>query len=411
MQKNVGNCLVAQSGGPTAVINSSLYGVLTAAMECKTIDKIYGGLHGIEGIINGKIINILDFPSKILKQIKYSPAAALGSCRYRLKDFKEGKDDYIRIFEAFEKYNIRYFFYIGGNDSMDTADKINKYADEIGYDVKVIGIPKTIDNDLMFTDHCPGYGSAAKYIATTTLEIALDTEVYPKNTINVLEVMGRNAGWLTASAALVREKIPWLKHLIYIPEIVFDENKFLEDVENAYKRNGNIFIAVSEGIVDKNGEYVSKRNNMYTEDAFGHAHLGGVGDYIEKIIKENIYKRVKMVRLGTTQRCAMHFASKTDFEEAEVLGERAVEFAIRGISGKMVSIVRKSNYPYVYDIDIVDLNKVCNKEKKIPLSMINEEGNNVTKEFIEYARPLIYGEIDLPFIDGLPHYTNLKYSV
>ncbi|MGB9678808.1 MAG: 6-phosphofructokinase [Thermoanaerobacteraceae bacterium] len=405
------NCLVAQSGGPTAVINSSLYGVIMEASKSNLIGKIYGGLNGIEGIINDKIIDILSIPYDKLKLIRFSPAAALGSCRYKLKDFKEDDTDYKKLIEIFKKYNIKFFFYIGGNDSMDAADKINHYAKEQGFEIQVIGIPKTVDNDLVFTDHCPGFGSAAKYIATTTLELALDAEVYETKTINVMEVMGRNAGWLTASSALAGEKMPYLKQLIYLPEVPFNEEKFLDDVYKAHKEYGNVFITVSEGIVDEKGDYVAKRENAYAKDAFGHTQLGGVGDYIESIIKEKIYKRVKMTRLGVTQRSAMHFASKVDFDEAEILGREAVKYALNGETGKMIGLIRESNNPYSVKIGLIELNKVSNQEKKIPIQWINSEGNHITKEFLEYARPLILGEVNIPIVDGIPYYTNFKYAM
>lgn len=408
---NKENCLVAQSGGPTAVINSSLYGVIMEISKSHRINRIYGGLNGIEGIINNRIIDILNIPYERIKQMRFSPSAALGSCRYKLKDYTEDDSDYKKLINIFKKYNIKYFFYIGGNDSMDAAAKINRYAKEIGFDLNVIGIPKTVDNDLMHTDHCPGFGSAAKYVATTTLELAMDAEVYELDTINVLEVMGRNAGWLTASSALAGEKMHNLKQLVYLPEVAFNEEKFLDDVSKAHKEFGNVFITVSEGIVDEHGDYVAKRDNAYSKDAFGHTQLGGVGDYIEKIIKEKIHKRVKMTRLGMTQRCAMHLASKVDFEEAEILGREAVNYALCGVSGKMVSLIRESNFPYAVKTGLVKLDEVCNVEKKVPSQWINSDGNYVTDEFLDYVRPLIYGEVNIPTMDGLPYYINLKYAI
>lgn len=411
MTKALGNCLVAQSGGPTAVINASLYGVIINAVKSNAIKEVYGGINGVEGIIKGNLINLKQVPFEKLKKSEFSPSVALGSCRYKLKDFEEEESDYKKLINVFKNHNIRYFFYIGGNDSMDTAEKINKYAKYIGYDVNVLGIPKTIDNDLMYTDHCPGYGSAAKFIATITLELALDAEAYSVPTINILEVMGRNAGWLTASSALARRKMPRLKLLIYLPETAFSEEKFIEDVKMAYKESKNVFIAVSEGIVDKDGKYISNKNNSYKKDAFGHMQLGGVGDYLELIIKENIYNRVKLTRPGVLQRCAMHFSSLRDFKEAELLGKTAVNYALKGVSGKMLCLKRKKSLNYESYIDVVALSKVCNKEKKVPINMINKEGNNVTDEFITYALPLINGEVRLPIIDGLPSYSNIKFSI
>ncbi|MGF7431918.1 6-phosphofructokinase [Thermoanaerobacterium thermosaccharolyticum] len=404
------NCIVAQSGGPTAVINSSLYGIINNAIKCGKFQNVYGGLYGVEGIIKGKIINILDLPFEVINKSRYSPAAALGTCRYRLKDFNEDETDYIKIFSVFKKYNIRSFFYIGGNDSMDTALKINKYAQKIGYDIKVIGVPKTIDNDLLYTDHCPGYGSAAKYIATTTLELALDSDAYDTNIINILEVMGRDAGWLAAASALAKKKFLKLNQLIYLPEVSFDEKNFLNDIESAYSINRNLFIVLSEGIVDKNGNYVMQYNSDNEKDSFGHIQLGGVSNYIGKILKKNISNKVKIkiTKLGSTQRCAMHIASKVDFDEADLLGRKAVDFCIKDMNSIMVALERLSTKPYICDVKAVDLTSVCNKVKKVPLYMINERGNFVTDEFINYVEPLIYGNVKQPFNYDLPSYINLN---
>jgi 6-phosphofructokinase 1 len=403
------NCLVAQSGGPTAVINSSLYGVIMEASNSSKIDKVYGGINGIEGILKKKIIDIFEIPYDRINNMKFTPSAALGSCRYRLKDYKENDEEYRKLFDIFKEFNIKYFFYIGGNDSMETVYKIHSYAQEIGFEINVIGIPKTIDNDLLLTDHSPGFGSAAKFIATVTLELALDGEAYETKTINVMEVMGRNAGWLAASSALVKDKLPNLRHLIYLPEVPFSEEKFLEEVNQAYKEYGNVFITVSEGIKDEKGNYIETGAGSYKQDSFGHRQLGGVGDYIEYLVKQKIYKRVRMTRLGFTQRSALHFASQVDFEEAEKVGRKAVQFALSGESGKMVAIVRDSDAPYTIHFETVDAEKVCNAEKLIPASWITEDGTYVKDEFFRYARPLIQGEVKIP-IDGLPNYISLKHQ-
>lgn len=411
MTKILGNCLVAQSGGPTTVINASLYGVVINAVKSNSINEVYGGINGIEGIINEDLINFKRIPYEKLKRSEYSPSVALGSCRFRLKNYEDDDSDYKKIFNNFKKYNIRYFFYIGGNDSMDTADKINRYANKIGYDIKIIGIPKTIDNDLMYTDHCPGYGSAAKFIAMSTLELALDAEAYSLPTINILEVMGRNTGWLAASAALAKRKMPLLKLLVYIPEMAFSIEKFIEDVTMAQKESKNVFISVSEGVVDKKGNYISCLDGLQKRDSFGHIQLGGIGESLATIVRENVFDRVKLTRLGVLQRCAMHCASLRDFKEAELLGEAAVKYALNGISGKMLCLKRKKSINYDVYIDTIDLNKVSNKEKKMNSEMFNSDYNGITDIFDNYALPLIQGEVRFSMSDGLPSYTNFKYAV
>ncbi|SHF66541.1 6-phosphofructokinase [Caldanaerobius fijiensis DSM 17918] len=402
-----GNCLVAQSGGPTSVINGSLYGVITQALKENSFGKILGGIHGIKGILEGKIKDLTEVSMDLLEKVKLSPSAALGSCRYKLKDPRESTEEYEKLFKVFDENNVRYFFYIGGNDSMDSAYKIDMYAKKVGYDIKVIGIPKTIDNDLMHTDHCPGYGSVAKYVATVCMELALDSAVYGTGVINVLEVMGRNTGWIAGSAALAKEKIPDLNMLIYMPEIVFDEEKFLNDLKKAFETNNHLFVVVSEGLVNKDGDYVFNRKNSYKKDIFGHIQLGGVGDYIEQLIKANVYDKVKLTRLGFLQRCAMHYVSKTDLDEAVMAGEMAIKYALEGISGKMVTLVREDGPDYRCSTGLVELDKVCNYEKKVPLEWINEDGNFVNNDFMDYVRPLVVGEAEVPMHNGLPVYTRL----
>lgn len=402
-----GNCLVAQSGGPTAVINGSLYGVVTEALNTRCFDMVFGGIHGIKGILEGKIKDLTGISTDYLEKVKLSPSAALGSCRYKLKDPDESTEEYERLFRLFDENGIRYFFYIGGNDSMDSAYKIERYAKKVGYDIKVIGIPKTIDNDLMYTDHCPGYGSAAKYVATAVIELALDSAVYGTGVINVLEVMGRNTGWIAGAAALAGDNVPGLNMLVYLPEVAFDEEKFLNDLDKAFKKDNHLFVVVSEGLVNEKGEYVFNRRNSYKKDIFGHVQLGGVGDYIEQLIKENIYDRVKLTRLGFLQRCAMHCVSKTDLDEAVMVGRMAVEYALDGISGKMVTLKRNEGPKYQCFTDVIDLNKVCNCEKKVPLEWINSEGNFVNQNFLDYVRPLILGEEEVPMKYGLPEYARL----
>ncbi|WP_058485303.1 6-phosphofructokinase [Defluviitalea phaphyphila] len=403
-----GNCIVAQSGGPTSVINSSAYGVISEALSNKNIENIYGAKHGILGVIREELFDLRKEDKKELEYLKTTPSSGLGSCRYKLPNLDEDNSDYIRIFEVFKAHNIRYFFYIGGNDSMDTVAKLNNYAKKINYDIKILGIPKTIDNDLEGTDHCPGFGSAAKYIITSTLECTLDSLVYDANTITIIEVMGRNAGWLAAASALANNTKFDTPDLIYLPEVPFSFEKFKKDVLNVYHKKGKVMIVVSEGIKDENGNYIEHMDSP-EYDSFGHSQLGGVGHILGDFLKNNIStKRVKVVQLNILQRSAMHFASKTDIEEAYYVGKKAVQYALEGNSGFLVGIKRISNNPYKYDTKLVEIKKVANLEKKVPLSWINKEGNYVTQECIDYIYPLIQGEVALPIEHGLPRYANLK---
>lgn len=402
------NCIVAQSGGPTAAINSSLCGVVKTALKSSSIDRVYGAVHGIEGIINGKIIDFGLQDSFEIELLKYTPSSALGSCRYKLKDFNEDESDYKNIFSNFEKYNIRYFFYIGGNDSMDTVDKLSRYAKNKGYEIKIIGIPKTIDNDLYGTDHTPGFGSAAKYVATSIMELSRDGMVYDKGIINIVEIMGRNAGFLTASSALARID-KFAPHLIYLPEIPFNMDRFLKDVKNAYEKCKKVTIAVSEGIRYEDGSFVYEDKSVIGHDRFGHAQMGGVGRILGKVIKDNICKRVKVIEFNVLQRCAIHFASKTDIDEAYKCGEYGVLQALKGESGKMVSLNRISNNPYICELGLVDVSSVANHEKKFPKEWINESGNDITDEALEYLKPLILGEVELPTENGLPRFSKIDF--
>ncbi|NLK98050.1 6-phosphofructokinase [Defluviitalea saccharophila] len=399
-----GNCIIAQSGGPTTAINSSACGAIFEALNQKPIEKVFGARNGIEGILNEELFDFDEEDVEELKLLKTTPSSALGSCRYRLK--QDDSSDYERIFEVFNKYNIRYFFYIGGNDSMDTVKKIHEYAQKINYDIRVIGVPKTIDNDLVGTDHCPGFGSAAKYIATSILEMSHDADVYKSNIITIVEVMGRNAGWLAAASALTKAT-----DLIYLPEAAFDFERFEQDVRKVYEEKGKVMIVVSEGIKDKDGRYISTLESVGGHDNFGHAQLGGVGSVLERYVKENIEKRVKKIELNILQRCAMHYGSKTDIDEAYMVGQQAVLYGMQGKSGYMVGLKRVSNTPYVCETELVDINQVANFEKKIPSHWINKEGNYVTKECIEYLSPLILGEVLIPTENGLPRYAKLKKKI
>lgn len=403
MKKNV---LLAQSGGPTAVINSSIIGAYDAAKASGVVDRIYSAVGGIEGVLNENLIDLTDVSDEKIRKLRYTPSSGLFSCRHVLpNDFND--EEYRRIFEVFEEHNIGYFFYNGGNDSMDTADKLNRYAKLNGYDIKVNGIPKTIDNDLFGTDHCPGFGSAAKYINTTLCECAFDTFSYPNSkTVIIMETMGRNAGWLAASACLAQYNSKQIADLIYLPETAFDMDSFLSDISNKLDNQTMVFAVVSEGVRNADGKpYFSSSKN--TQDKFGHHQLGGLASVLAEEVKKNIIKRVKTVNPDISQRCASHMMSKTDYEEAYLAGAKAFEFAMDGISGVMSAFERKSNSPYIIDIVPAPLEKAANTEKTIPRDWINAKGNNLTNKFKDYALPLIQGEVLLPYSKGLPDYVVL----
>ena len=392
LMKLTGNCVIAQSGGPTAVINASLCGVIQKAMQTEEITAIYGSLNGILGIINNNLIDLSKEDPFEIELLKTTPSSILGSCRYKLKPPGES-EDYQKILNTFKTHNIRYFFYIGGNDSMDTADKLNKFINDSGHDIRIIGIPKTIDNDLVGTDHCPGFGSAAKYISTTVSEIYRDTVVYPTSQITIVEIMGRNAGWLTASSALANLSGQG-PDLIYLPEAPFSLDKFHNDVASIHKEKGKVLICASEGIRDSNGSYIAQLETAQSHDAFGHAQLGGVGNVLKALISD-IDKRIKVIELGIMQRSAAHIASATDIDEALKAGEHALASAIEGKSGFMVSLVRKYENSYQCSYGLTPLSSVANHEHKIPINWINEKANGVTKEIVEYIKPLIKGKNEI----------------
>lgn len=404
-----GSCLIGQSGGPTAVFNASALGCIEAAMNSDIITKVYGAAHGIKGILDEQIYDLtLEDPSE-LALMRHTPASVLGSCRYKLADFIVDDTDYHRILDIFKKYDVRYFFYNGGNDSMDTCSKISSFLSANKYECRIIGIPKTIDNDLAWTDHCPGYGSAAKYVATTCMEVSRDATVYDTGSITVIEIMGRNAGWLAAASALAQEKGAG-PDLIYLPEVPFDMADFISDVSRIYERNGDVLVAVSEGIRDKNGTYIS---SYFTDaskdtDAFGHARMGGLATSLANFAKTKINAKVRGIEFNLLQRCASHLASSTDVEEAYLVGKAAFEAAEAGETDKMVALVRESSDPYVCTTALVDLVEVANVEKTVPREWINSAGNGILQPFIDYAKPLIQGEPDRPLENGLPRFANLK---
>lgn len=401
-----GNLLIAQSGGPTSVINASAYGAIKEFISLASDYKVYAGLYGIEGILENRIIDIDTMDKNTIETLKYVPSSAFGSCRYKLKDHDVNEDEYKKILNIFKKYNITYFLYIGGNDSMDTANKLNIYMNKIGYDVNIIGVPKTIDNDLVETDHCPGFGSTAKYVANTCIEIWFDINAYKKESVVIVEVMGRDAGWIAASTGILKSINPNVNQLIYLPEISFDKSKFLIDVENAIKRNNKLLIVVSEGIKDENGEYINK--NIVETDPFGHKRLGGAGKHLRDLVKKNITKNVKLIELGILQRCAIHSASKTDIDESEMVGRNSVKYAIAGYSGYMTAITRLNNDKYKCKTNLVKLRDVSNRVKYVPLNWINEERNGMKDEIINYVQPLIYGETNFINKNGLVSYIDLN---
>ena len=398
------NCIIAQSGGPTSVINSSVVGLLNSNKEFKTFEKVYGGLNGIEGILNKNIIDLTLVSDEEINQFRFTPSSGLGSCRYKLKDVDSCSEEYEKLISILKEYDIKAFFYVGGNDSMDTIAKLSEYAKLNNIDITFIGIPKTIDNDLKFTDHTPGFGSAAKFIATTALETYLDASVYINNGIFILETMGRDTGWLAASACIAKINNKPVVDFIYLPETEFDKEKFIKEVKEKFEEQNKVYIVVSEGIKDKSGKFISEFE-CTSEDKFGHAQLGGVSNYLKMLIlQEGFTTRVKALELGILQRCAMHCASDVDLKEAYNVGKMALKYASEGETGKMININRECNEPYEVFYSIVDADKVANHVKYFPKEWINEEGNFVNDEAYSYFEPLIKGLPDLTFERNLPKY-------
>lgn len=405
-----GACIFGQSGGPTSVINASAYGVIRTALDSKVITKVYGAAYGIQGVLNDELYDMDEEEDYELKLLLNTPSSELGSCRYKMADPETDDTDFKRILEIFKKYDVRYFFYNGGNDSMDTCNKISRYMENVGYECRVIGVPKTIDNDLFGTDHCPGYGSAAKFIATACMEIGKDTDVYNTDMVTVVEIMGRHAGWLTASAALATEYGNGCgPDLIYLPEVTFDLDRFTDDVVKIMKQKRNVLVAVSEGLNYADGSFVSEAKTSGT-DGFGHAQLGGLAVKLANYLKERLnLKKVRGIELSLLQRSAAHIASAVDLDEAFTVGKVAVEAAISGESGKMVALERDENSSlYSCKPVLLSLNSVANYEKKVPREWITEDGNYVTNEFINYVLPLIQGEPKIPRSNSLPRYARLK---
>ena len=402
----IGAAIIGQSGGPSAVINASAYGVIKTALDSEYITKVYGANHGIKGVLNDRLMIMDEEDPKELEKLLYSPSSALGSCRYKIADPDVDDTDFKRILEIFKKYNVRYFFYNGGNDSMDTCSKISRYCAKVGYACRVMGVPKTIDNDLYGTDHCPGFASAAKYIATSFMEVSRDCHVYDVGMITITECMGRHAGWLTAAASLANLKGDG-PDLIYLPEVDFDMDRFLADVKRVYAEKKNCLVAVSEGVHYADGSFVSEAKTSGT-DGFGHAQLGGLAARLAAVVKAATGAKVRGIELSLLQRCASHCASATDIEESFNSGKIAVESALAGVTDKMVGFKCDRKGGYKCNYVLFDLGDVANAEQKVPLSWINEEHNGVTQDFVDYCLPLIQGETKQAKVDGLPDFVQLK---
>ena len=406
------NIAVAQSGGPTCAINASLLGVFRHAVKYDEIDLVYGSVNGIEGLIYDNLVNLFDIiaDDDEIELIRQTPSTLLGSCRYKLPAYDKNPEIYDTILKTLRKYDIGAFFYIGGNDSMDTVMKLDKYFRENGIDIKVIGIPKTIDNDLPETDHTPGFGSAAKYVATSIQEITRDSSVYSIASVTIVEIMGRDTGWLTASSAILHANGEVSPHLIYLPEKPFSVKQFIEDIKEAQKKHYAVIVAVSEGI-SLSEEDIGEAFQSGNVDNFGHKYLSGVGKALEKIVAKELKCKVRSIELNVMQRCSSHLSSKRDISEAEKIGGAAVKVALEGHSGKMMIFKRVANRPYNVKIEFVDVEKVANRVKYFPNEWINEAGNGVTKAAIEYCLPLIQGEQNFHMQNGIPKQYVLKCAL
>ena len=403
------NIAVAQSGGPTCAINASLLGVFRHATKFEEIETVFGSVNGIEGLILDNLVNLCDIISddEDVELIRQTPSTVLGSCRYKLPDYKVDHAVYETILNNLRLHDIGAFFYIGGNDSMDTVMKLDDYFKANNIDIKVVGIPKTIDNDLPVTDHTPGFGSAAKYVATSMQEIIRDSSVYSSKSVTIVEIMGRDTGWLTASSAILRANGETAPHLIYLPEVPFSVEKFLADVRQKMQEHHAVIVAVSEGItLDIEEDFQSGKS-----DNFGHKYLAGVGKALEKIVSKEIKCKVRSIELNVMQRCSSHLSSKRDITEAERIGGAAVKTALDGCSGVMMTYRRIANHPYNMRIESVDVREVANKVKYFPTQWITEDKNNVTQDAIEYCLPLIQGEQNLQMNNGLPRHYVLRIAL
>ena len=405
------NLIVGQSGGPT-VINSSLYGVVSEGLRHpEQIQHIYGMVNGIEGFLAGTVLDFATaLPGSSLEKLKTTPGAYLGSCRYKLPESLEDPI-YPRLFQKFREMNIGWFFYIGGNDSMDTVSKLSRYAAQTGSDIRIIGEPKTIDNDLVHTDHTPGFGSAARYVASTVREITIDANVYEKKSVTIVEIMGRHAGWLTAASALARKYKGDNPLLIYLPETTFDQEAFLKAVEKSFEKNCNVIVCVSEGIHDAEGTFICEYESSVGIDTFGHKMLAGCGKYLENLVRSRLGVKARSVELNVSQRCSVSMMSATDQMEAVTAGNFGVQAALNGETGKMVSFLRETGTDGSYSMkcSLEDVNAICNEEKTVPADWITADGSDVTQDFLDYAAPLIQGTVEIPLgTDGLPDFVYRK---
>ena len=407
MAELTGNCLIGQSGGPTAVNNASVAGIVSEALNHGCIEEVYGALNGVAGILNEDLVDLASESQQAIRGLRYTPGAALGSCRTKLKK----PQDFERALEVIKAHNIRYYFHIGDGDAQENAAKIAELATAQGYELRVIGIPKTIDNDLPTTDHCPGYASAVKYIATTVKELTIDGDATAAgDLVTIVEVMGRNTGWLAAGATLAkrRDHPNDAPHLVYVPEVVFSSEKFVEDVRRVLKREKHAVIVVGEGLVDKDGNYIAVENS----DSNGAAQFGGVGDFLKDLVEAQVSAKVRVARLGIAQRAAAHLASKTDADEAFLAGQAAVKAAVNGESGKMVTLVRGDGDHYTCETGLTALSDLAGAVKKLPAEWVNEDGVSLNFQFYRYATPLIQGEVAVPYDNGLPSFARLaKESV
>lgn len=405
-----GQALVAQSGGPTTVINASACGVIQEALAHPEITGILGANNGILGVLEEDLFDLAAEAPDTIAALRSTPSAAIGSCRYKLGKLDADRDKYERLLEIFRAHDIRYFFYIGGNDSMDTADKVNRLAIELGYELRVLGVPKTIDNDLAYTDHCPGYGSIAKFLATATMEAGRDTEaMHTFDQVTIMEAMGRNTGWIAAACGLARRDERDAPHLIYVPEIPFSRARFLGDLDGVLQKHKGACIVVSEGLKDEQGEYLKAEKGEFGADRFGHQQLGGVAEYLKELVELKLRVKCRYNKLGTCQRNAMHWASRTDSDEAYRCGQQAVRHACAGVTGNMITLVRARQSPYHCETGLAKLADVANGVRPLPRDFMNAAGNHITRAMRDYTLPLIQGEVPLRLgEDGLPEFARFQ---
>ena len=406
MEKLTGACIIGQSGGPTAVINASAQGVIQTALKSDCITRVLGAAHGIKGVLEDKLYDMSQEDPAELDLLKYTPSSALGSCRLKLNNADEGQLG--QIVDALLSREIGYFVYIGGNDSMDTIKKLSDYAMIRGIDIRFIGVPKTIDNDLAATDHTPGYGSAAKYISSILKEVIRDGLVYDQKNVTIVEIMGRHAGWLTAASMLARKFKGDNPVLIYLPEVAFDQDAFIEKVRTSLETTPNLVVCISEGINDGKGTFICEYASEVGTDTFGHKMLTGSGKYLENLVKERLGVKVRSVELNVCQRCSCSHLSRVDLDEAVNAGVYAVQAALAGESGKMITFIRNKSVPYELSYSTADVNIICNKEKCVPLEWIINDGSDISDAFVDYVRPLTQGHVELPTKNGIPLFAYRK---